>query len=81
MSKITEKTLRDECQAANTGVLKTADFGLKVEKCGDQGFRVMKMYRLASRGQERLTLPASPKETKAFITGFAACASILIGGK
>lgn len=73
MAKITERVLKEFCQTSNAGTLKMYPYGLTVDRKGDSGFIVSRVYRNVSRlpNVERLTPePLTARETLVFIEGY-----------
>ena len=70
--KITERTLVDMCRRVNNEQLKTWEFGLKVERRGDE-YVVSQLYRKHQSGRPGSMdiFRGTPREAKAFIDGFA----------
>lgn len=70
--KVTERTLVDICRRVNNEQLKSWDFGLKVERRGDE-YVVLRLFRKPQQGRPGSfdLFHGSPREVKSFIEGFA----------
>lgn len=75
MAKVTERTLKEQCQAANADVLKEWPFGLKAERYRD-GFMVYRLFRKGCRQERLLDEPLAARETFVFIAGFVQAAAL-----
>jgi len=79
--KVTERTLADACSRINSVQLKPWDSGLKVERRGEE-YVVIRLFRKPQRGKSASLdlFHGSPRETKAFIEGFANAAELANNG-
>ena len=80
--KVTERTLVDMCRRINNEMLKSWDFGLKVERRGDE-YVVLRLFRKPQQGRPGSIdlFRGSPREVKAFIEGFSTAADLANAGE